>query len=228
MNKLILYLLLTVTIWVLAQEVQNSDTTKKVIKHNISLEFGVHYTGNFGNKYIEPVPPSTYSFNYFAGFTRIPTFDIQFGLVYTYHITDRFSVKSGILYFNRRKNLKSDSSNVADMHLPERPTIKYNYSPNNIDGLFLIELKTKIVNVSTGLKGTIFTFYNTKKTNINGQITQNGEKFPMRRAVNPTVRLYKQFRLNKINLDTYLGADFESWSYFNLEIGVGFILINIK
>ncbi|MFH1320192.1 MAG: hypothetical protein ABII90_05995, partial [Bacteroidota bacterium] len=148
---------------------QNSNIMNDSVactKHQFSLTLGGHYTHYSGDAYIEPQPISPSSSNIDAGFTIISNFDVQFGAHYSYIFKTRFFFITGLLYFNRRSILVTDSILARLYNTNE--VIKYNTSSNSIQLPLYLGFKYYKVGIFMGTKINLLNIYRTEREFING------------------------------------------------------------
>lgn len=220
-------------------------------KFQIAIKASGSYKFFVGDRYIKPTPnnfnANTYYDDFlihqFDGFTKIPTYGFQSGLLLGYQLHKNFQLSLGLLYVLRKEVFKSDRDTVIKYHSIFNYSsssyynlinnvIKYDYTSRNIELPIMITYNWKKINFYAGAHVSIFTINKAVYTyllyaykypyNFCDCTTQKTftsyDILPLK--IFPSFQMSYDLRIKNISLNPFLGIDIGTKKSYFLQGGL--------
>jgi hypothetical protein len=225
---------------------QDSIPDLKERKIQISFIGGGYYKFFLGKRYVEPTPYSIgdeFSNHQYERFTRKPTEGYQAGLMLAFKLFRNFSLRSGLIFCNRRSIYENDMDtvikygyfpyayrNIRDVH----NALKYDYSYNNIELPVLFNLEIKRFSFSAGIRLAILSFYKEKITYVVNQFPQTPQYITSEKTIKyvstplmlyPAIQLSYVCPIRRLNVSPFMEIDLGSQKSLYCQGG---LLLSLK
>jgi len=206
---------------------QQINDTSNFSRFQYGLEIGGHYLYNFDGRYIpaQIIYPREVFYPY-AGYLLSNSLGFQFGVVVNYKLTQRIILKSGLIYYKRKRLLDSDTS-ILKKYYDNYLTVSYDYSLHNFEIPLFLGYTSKHIEFTIGFKIRILSINNTKKRDAFGnEYAATNESFQRKVIFRPDLRFYYLVNIKNFKLKPYVGIDKDFLNTFNFQVGVEFLTRN--
>lgn len=198
----------------------SQDTIKENVTQNKSqllVKLGGSYKSFIGNKYIERQKNvnNNYQLHQYEGFTKVPTFGYQAGVVWSYKLSKTFHMALGLSYYLRKETYQGNRDTVLKYHTPTsiHDILKYEYSYNDIELPILFSLNFKKINFYLGVYIPLVTFYKAVYTYIPNSTDDITSKtitsIELSKNIFPTFQISYNLKIKKYLFNPFLGIDFD-------------------
>lgn len=224
--------------FILCIRVPGQDTIKKGSggKWQTAIKGGIYFKSFFGKKYISPTPISLddkESEHQFDGFTKVPTFGSEIGIMVSYKVAKYWQLSSGLLYFNRKDIFESNIDTVYKYHYsggtPFNSITKYEYVMQNFEIPIMIIFKTSMFYFQAGVNIPILSFkratytymVNLAPNYITWGTTQKViESIEVQFKVFPSLQVSYDLKINSYSVYPFIAIDFGSMRSYYLQGGL--------